>query len=130
MASEVNKRRHDIVLVFTMAILAACGLVYEYLMAHFAGRILGSVEPTIYAMIGLMIVAMGVGAFSAKWINSIYQSFAWVELTIGLLGGISILVMSASVAFVYLLPQWIQSPYGIELSLALAGGFIETLRLC
>ena len=61
MASEVNKRRHDIVLVFTMAILAACGLVYEYLMAHFAGRILGSVEPTIYAMIGLMIVAMGVG---------------------------------------------------------------------
>tara|TARA_B100000686_G_scaffold149073_1_gene156363 strand:+ start:807 stop:2519 length:1713 start_codon:yes stop_codon:yes gene_type:complete len=129
MASEVNKRRHDIVLVFTMAILAACGLVYEYLMAHFAGRILGSVEPTIYAMIGLMIVAMGVGAFSAKWINSIYQSFAWVELTIGLLGGISILVMSASVAFVYLLPQWIQSTYGIDFSIELAGGFIETLRL-
>ena len=98
-----------------MAILAACGLVYEYLMAHFAGRILGSVEPTIYAMIGLMIVAMGVGAFSAKWINSIYQSFAWVELTIGLLGGISILVMSASVAFVYLLPQWILLNAGILL---------------
>ena len=129
MASEVNKRRHDIVLVFTMAILAACGLVYEYLMAHFAGRILGSVEPTIYAMIGLMIVAMGLGAFSAKWINSIYKGFAWVELTIGLLGGLSILIMSASVAFVYLLPQWIRSIYGIDFSIELAGGFIETLRL-
>ena len=129
MAAEVNKRRHDIVLVFTMAVLAACGLVYEYLMAHFAGRILGAVEPTIYAMIGLMIVAMGLGAFSAKWISSIYKGFAWLELSIGLLGGLSVLFMSASVALVYSLPEWIRSIYGIDVSVQLDGGFIETLRL-
>ena len=46
-----------------MAVLAGCGLIYEYLLSHYAGRILGSVESTIYAMIGTMIVAMGIGAF-------------------------------------------------------------------
>ncbi|MFT7688726.1 MAG: spermidine synthase, partial [Candidatus Azotimanducaceae bacterium] len=44
-----------------MAILAGCGLIYEYLLSHYASRILGVVESTIYTMIGLMIVSMGFG---------------------------------------------------------------------
>ena len=94
-----SARRHDVVLIGTMGVVAACGLIYEYLMAHFAGRILGAVEPTIYAMIGLMIVAMGIGAFAAKWVASIFRGFAWLELAIGLLGGSSVLLLSAVVAF-------------------------------
>ncbi|MFQ3259666.1 MAG: spermidine synthase, partial [Pseudoalteromonas distincta] len=49
-----------------MAVLAGCGLIYEYLLSHYAGRVLGSVESAIYAMIGTMIVAMGLGAFLAR----------------------------------------------------------------
>ena len=53
----------DALLISIMAVLAGCGLVYEYLLSHYAGRVLGIMESTIYAMIGLMIVAMGIGFF-------------------------------------------------------------------
>ncbi len=55
----------DILLILTMAVLAGCGLIYEYLLSHYAGRVLGVMESTIYTMIGLMIVSMGLGAFAA-----------------------------------------------------------------
>lgn len=115
-------RLHDTALIGAMGLVAACGLVYEYLMAHFAGRILGAVEPTLYTMIGLMIVAMGLGAFAAKWIASIYRGFAWLELGIAVLGGTSVLALSAAVALAYALPEWLRTVYGLDVTVALDGG--------
>ena len=106
-------RLHDAALIGAMGLVAACGLVYEYLLAHYAGRILGAVEPTIYTMIGLMIVAMGLGAFAAKWISAIYRGFAWLELGIALLGGASVLALSAAVAVAYSLPEWLRAVYNV-----------------
>ena len=120
-------RLHDAALIGAMGLVAACGLVYEYLMAHYAGRILGAVEPTLYAMIGLMIVAMGVGAFAAKWITSIYRGFAWLELGIALLGGSSVLLLSGAVALAYSLPEWLRSVYGIETAVDFDGGLAAAL---
>ena len=110
-----------------MGLVAACGLVYEYLMAHYAGRVLGAVEPTLYAMIGLMIVAMGIGAFAAKWIDAIYRGFAWLELSIALLGGTSVLLLSGAVALAYTLPEWLRSVYGIDAGIDLDGGVAAAL---
>ena len=121
-------RRHDIVLIGTLGVVAGCGLIYEYLMAHFAGRILGAVEPTIYAMIGLMIVAMGVGAFMAKWVPSMFRGFAWLEVSIGLIGGFSVLTLSAAVAFAYSLPEWIRSVYNIDAGVVMDGGLFGVLK--
>jgi len=121
-------RHHDVVLIGTMGIVAGCGLIYEYLMAHYAGRILGAVEPTIYAMIGLMIVAMGIGAFLAKWVSSIFRGFAWLEVTIGLIGGFSVLVLSAAVAFAYSLPEWMRSVYNVDAGVVLDGGLFLVLK--
>ena len=120
-------RLHDTALIGAMGLVAACGLVYEYLMAHYAGRILGAVEPTLYAMIGLMIVAMGIGAFAAKWITSIYRGFAWLELGIALLGGSSVLLLSGAVALAYSLPEWLRSVYGIETAVDFDGGLAAAL---
>ena len=120
-------RLHDTALIGAMGLVAACGLVYEYLMAHFAGRILGAVEPTLYTMIGLMIVAMGLGAFAAKWISSIYRGFAWLELGIAVLGGTSVLALSAAVAVAYALPDWLRTVYGLDSSIVLDGGVAATL---
>ena len=55
-----------------MAVLAGCGLIYEYLLSAYAGRILGTVESAIYTMIGLMIVSMGLGAFAARALSLIH----------------------------------------------------------
>ena len=121
-------RRHDVVLIGTMGVVAGCGLIYEYLMAHFAGRILGAVEPTIYAMIGLMIVAMGIGAFMAKWVSSMFRGFAWLEVSIGLIGGFSVLTLSAAVAFAYSLPEWIRTVYNVDAGVVMDGGLFAVLK--
>ena len=127
MKQSSRLRLHDTALIGAMGLVAACGLVYEYLMAHFAGRILGAVEPTLYTMIGLMIVAMGLGAFAAKWISSIYRGFAWLELGIAVLGGTSVLALSAAVAVAYALPEWLRAVYGLDSSIVLDGGVAATL---
>ena len=85
---------HDFALIGSMMVLAACGLIYEYLLAHYAGRIIGAVETSIYGMIGIMIVAMGIGAFLAKWVNDPFRGFVWLEVSIGFVGGCAILIMA------------------------------------
>ena len=119
---------HDVVLIASIGIVAACGLIYEYLLAHYAGRILGVLEPTIYAMIGLMITAMGLGAFAAQWVKSLFRGFAWLELIIGVLGATSVLVLSASVAFTYLLPDAIRTTYALDDGLVMDGGVVAALH--
>ena len=128
--AEMQRRRlrlHDAALIGGMGVVAACGLIYEYLMAHYAGRILGAVEPTLYAMIGLMIVAMGVGAFAAKWVSAIYRGFAWLELGIAILGATSVLALSAAVAFAYSLPELLRQVYGVDAFVEFEGGLPTTL---
>ena len=120
-------RLHDTLLIGAIGLVAACGLVYEYLLAHYASRTLGAVEAVIYAMIGLMIVAMGLGAFAAKWTVKIYRGFVWLELSIAILGGTSVLVLSATVAFVYSLPEWLHSVYNLDVFGAIEGGFVQSL---
>ena len=124
---ESRARLHDVALIGAMGVVAACGLVYEYLMAHYAGRVLGAVEPTLYAMIGLMIVAMGLGAFAAKWVTATYRGFAWLELSIAALGGSSVLLLSAAVALAYALPEWLRSVYGVDASVPFDGGVVAAL---
>ncbi|MES9906433.1 MAG: polyamine aminopropyltransferase [Sedimenticola sp.] len=119
---------HDLLLIGGMLVLAGCGLIYEYLLAHYAGRILGAVESTIYAMIGIMIVAMGIGAFLARWVKCPFTGFAWLEAAIGLLGACSILLMAGMIAFTYTLPEWLQQIYGLHPSVTTDGGFIALLQ--
>ncbi|MCU7922254.1 MAG: polyamine aminopropyltransferase [Candidatus Thiodiazotropha sp. (ex Dulcina madagascariensis)] len=119
---------HDALLIGGMLVLAGCGLIYEYLLAHYAGRILGAVESTIYAMIGIMIVAMGIGAFLARWVKCPFTGFAWLEVGIGLLGSCAILLMAGMIALTYTLPVWLQQIYGLHPTITTDGGFIAVLQ--
>ena len=78
-------------------------------------------------MIGLMIVAMGCGALAARWISSIYRGFAWLELSIGILGGTSILLLSGAVALAYSLPEWLRSIYNLDAAVIVDGGLAAML---
>lgn len=118
---------HDAFLIVVMGILAACGLIYEYLMAHYTGRILGALEWTIYAMIGLMIVAMGVGAFLARWVRHPFQGFIWLELAIGFVGATAVIVISMSISLAFSLPAYLQEIYGLHPSITTDGGVVRSL---
>ena len=111
-----------------MAILAGCGLIYEYLLSHYAGRILGSVESAIYAMIGTMIVAMGIGAFLARWFKDPFTAFAWLESLIALLGMSSILIIACIIALSYTLPHTFASLYNLPADAVLDGAIFDQFQ--
>ena len=117
-----NPRGQDALLLGVMAVGAACGLVYEYLIAHYAGRILGSVDTVIYGMIGLMIVSMGVGAFYSRLVRCPFTGFAWLEAAIALLGGVSVLLMATLFSVAYIFPQQLQDAYGLSDTIEVYGG--------
>ncbi len=108
-------------------VLAGCGLIYEYLLATTAGRMLGAVESVIFAMIGVMIVSMGIGAFLARFVGAPFTGFAWLEATIAVFGGASVLLLGAITAAVILLPQAIAVTYGIPPDLAPRGSLVSAL---
>lgn len=117
----------DVLLILTMAVLAGCGLIYEYLLSHYAGRVLGVMESTIYAMIGLMIVAMGLGAFAARKIRCAFNGFVWLELIIALLGSTSILIIGGLIALTQLLPHVIADMFTLPPDVLPRGGLFKQL---
>jgi len=111
-----------------MAVLAGCGLIYEYLLSHYAGRVLGSVESAIYAMIGTMIVAMGLGAFLARWFKDAFTAFAWLESIIALVGMGCILAIAGVIAVSYSLPHLFSSIFNLPPDVVLNGYVFQKLQ--
>lgn len=101
----------DALLILIMATLACCGLIYEYLLSHYSARILGSVETVIYAIIGIMIVSMGLGAFAAKKVKDAFQGFVFLELMVALIGCSATLFIAAVIGFTQTLPHIIADTY-------------------
>mgnify|MGYP000495033879 CR=1 FL=1 len=110
-----------------MAVLAACGLIYEYLLSHYAGRVLGVMESAIYSMIGLMIVSMGLGAFAARKISCPFNGLVWLEFIIALLGCTSILMIGGMIGFSQILPQVIIDTFGLPPDILPRGGIFKSI---
>jgi len=110
-----------------MAVLAGCGLIYEYLLSHYAGRVLGVMESTIYTMIGLMIVAMGLGAFAARKVRCAFQGFVWLELIIALIGSAAILLIGGLIAITQLLPHILSDTFSLPPDVLPKGGIFQQL---
>ncbi len=132
LATDINAKSglsgKDAMLLGIMAVGAACGIIYEYLLAHYAGRVLGSVDVAVYGMIGVMVASMGVGAFYARTIDNPYTGFAWLEAVISVIGGTSILLMAAVVSYAFVLPNELQQTFGLDPSVIADGGPVHALR--
>ena len=117
----------DSLLILIMATLACCGLIYEYLLSHYSARILGSVETVIYAIIGIMIVSMGLGAFAAKKVKDAFQGFVILELVVAFIGCSATLFIAAVIGFSQTLPQLIADTYQIPMDTLPQGGMLATI---
>ncbi|WP_269777043.1 polyamine aminopropyltransferase [Motilimonas pumila] len=117
----------DTLLISIMAVLAACGLIYEYLLSHYAARVLGSMETVIYAMIGIMIVSMGLGAFAAKHIKDPFKGFAWLEVNVALLGCSATIILASLTGFTLALPSIIANTFSIPQDMLPLGGLYQQL---
>ena len=115
---------HDITLIGIMMIVAACGLIYEFLVSHYAARVLAATEVAIFGIFTIMITAMGIGAFAAKRIKNAYTGFVVLELSISIIGATAILIISFLITATYLLPSLLGETYGIS-GAQLEGGLVN-----
>lgn len=127
MSSKISTKRLDYLVLIILAIGAGCGLIYEYLLSHYAARVLGSVEESIFAIISIMMFFFGIGAFLARFIKNPFAGFAWIEVILALVGSTSVLLIGAVFALVSLFPRLIAETFGLPADLIPIGGFIESL---
>jgi spermidine synthase len=118
----------DSLLILIMATLACCGLIYEYLLSHYSARILGSVETVIYAIIGIMIVSMGLGAFAAKKVTDAFQGFVVLELIVAFIGCSATLFIASLIGLSQTLPHIIADSYQIPMDMLPRGGVLEKIN--
>ncbi len=121
-------RFQDGVVLGVMVVLAAACIVYEYLLSHYAGRVLGLMEHAIFTMIGVMIVAMGIGSLAAKRIRDPDTGFLVVELGLAVIGSTGILVIAGLFAFAADFPQIIGRNFGLPGDAAPTGGLTQSLE--
>ncbi|MFE9422522.1 spermidine synthase [Kitasatospora sp. NPDC006697] len=77
-------------------ICAACGLVYELELVALGGYLLGDSVTQTSVVLSVMVFAMGVGSLAAKrFTHRPATSFALVECSLALVGGLSVLVLYA-----------------------------------
>jgi len=81
-------------LLASVFIIAACSLLYELLISSLSTYLLGSSVVHYSVTIGLFLFFMGVGTWLARYIDhSLIAVLVLIELGIGLLGGVSALLL-------------------------------------
>ncbi len=122
----MSKKQLDWTVLSILAIGAGCGLVYEYLLSHYAGRVLGAVEEAIYGIISVMMIFMGGGSFLARKIKNPFAGFAWLELCLALIGASSVLIIGGVFSLAALFPQILAETFSIPPDLIPRGGLVAT----
>ena len=89
------------VLLFSVFIIATCGLVYELIAGSLASYLLGDSITQFSTVIGCYLFSMGIGSFLSKYIRrNLIGIFIQVELLIGLVGGFSAAILFLSFEYV------------------------------
>ncbi|QTA90047.1 polyamine aminopropyltransferase [Desulfonema magnum] len=89
-----------ILLLCSVFVVAACGLVYELVAGAVSSYLMGDAVTQFSLVIGVFLCAMGAGSFLAKFITrELLKIFIEIEIWIALLGGCSSIAMFAMSAF-------------------------------
>ncbi|MGL5717410.1 MAG: polyamine aminopropyltransferase [Paraclostridium sp.] len=84
-------------LMFTTLIISGCSIIYELLISAVGSYLLGDSIKQFSITIGLYMCAMGLGSHLSKYVKkNLFDFFVFVEITVGILGGISSLVLFLS----------------------------------
>ncbi len=89
------------VLLFSVFVIATCGLVYELIAGALASYLLGDSVTQFSTIIGVYLFSMGIGSFFSKYVNkNLIGKFVQVELLIGLIGGFSAAILFVSFEYI------------------------------
>jgi spermidine synthase len=79
----------ELVLLASVFVVAACGLVYELAAGALASYLLGDSVLQFSTVIGCYLFAMGIGSWLSQFINrQLVANFLRIELLVGLVGGL------------------------------------------
>ncbi len=99
-AGLVPQRAARGVLLFATFVCAACGLVYELALITLGGYLIGNTVQQASIVLSVFVFAMGIGALAAKRLQRRpVAAFAWIEGTLALTGGLSVLALYAAFAW-------------------------------
>ncbi len=95
-----HPRAARLLLLATVFVCAACGLVYELALVALGSYLIGDAVGQASVVLSVMVFSMGVGSLLAKPLQrSALLSFAVVECALGLVGGLSVLALYAGFAW-------------------------------
>lgn len=98
-------------LLFSVFIIASCGLAYELVAGALASYLLGDSITQFSTVIGCYLFAMGVGSWLSRYIvRDLIGRFIQIELLVGLVGGFSALLL-------FVLFTWAAAPFKLVLYL-------------
>lgn len=90
LAGPVAGRGQARLLLFSVLVVATCGLVYELINATMASYLLGDSVTQFSLVIGVYLSAMGLGSWLSKFVvRRLANRFITVQLIIALVGGFS-----------------------------------------
>lgn len=120
--------KEDAKLTFVVLFIAGCGLVYQYLLASYSGRVIGSLEAVIYTVLTLMIIGMGIGSFLARFFENKFLAFSVLESLIGVLAVLAFIVTSGTHVLSNNLPIIISDIFHLPIEYVMKGGVINTFE--
>ena len=102
-------------LLFSVFVIASCGLAYELIAAAQASYLLGDSVMQFSTVIGTYLFAMGIGSWLSRYIErNLIARFVQIELLVGVFGGFS-------AALLFLIYVWFTAPFKLVLYLAVFG---------
>ena len=102
-------------LLFSVFVIASCGLAYELIAGALSSYLLGDSVMQFSTVIGTYLFAMGAGSWLSKYITrDLIGRFIQIELMVGLLGGFS--AVGLFVVF-----TWLSAPFKLVLYLVVFG---------
>jgi spermidine synthase len=102
-------------LLFSVFVIASCGLAYELIAGALSSYLLGDSVTQFSTVIGTYLFAMGAGSWLSKYITrDLIGRFIQIELLVGLLGGFSAIGL-------FLVFSWLAGPFRLLLYLAVFG---------
>ncbi|MFH1809407.1 MAG: polyamine aminopropyltransferase, partial [Pseudomonadota bacterium] len=98
--ADLQARRRNALLLGSVFVVAACGLVYELVAGALSSYLVGSSVTQFSIVIGLFMFAMGIGSFLSRYVvRDALRSFVAIEIAVGAAGGLSALVLFYAFTF-------------------------------
>lgn len=88
--TEDEQLLHRRVLLFSVFIIATCGLIYELVAGTLASYLLGDSVMQFSTIIGTYLFSMGIGSWLSKYVeDNLLKWFISIEILVGIVGGFS-----------------------------------------